>query len=129
MFRSDIAWKDAKYAQIWEYLTDEFMLTQRLATLDFKLKFVEVNYHLFAYFICVDVGNFCISLGDRRVFFSKLPNTQVQCLYIHIEGFLHILFFVIHMLYQCLNLPFSCKLMSRKCSSDYIIHSAILNVQ
>ena len=92
MFRSDIAWKDAKYAQIWEYLTDEFMLTQRLATLDFKLKFVEVNYHLFAYFICVDVGNFCISLGDRRVFFSKLPNTQVQCLYIHIEGFLHILF-------------------------------------
>ncbi|XP_023740187.1 protein RETARDED ROOT GROWTH-LIKE [Lactuca sativa] len=41
--RSDIAWKDAKYAQIWEYLRDEFELTQRFATLDFKLKFVEHN--------------------------------------------------------------------------------------
>jgi hypothetical protein len=40
--RSDIAWKDAKYAQIWEYLRDEFELTQRFASLDFKLKFVEV---------------------------------------------------------------------------------------
>ncbi|GLT70078.1 hypothetical protein SLA2020_421790 [Shorea laevis] len=29
--RSDIAWKDAKYAQIWEYLRDEFELTQRFA--------------------------------------------------------------------------------------------------
>lgn len=41
-YRSDIAWKDAKYAQIWEYLRDEFELTQRFASLDFKLKFVEV---------------------------------------------------------------------------------------
>ncbi|KAK6933278.1 protein of unknown function DUF155 [Dillenia turbinata] len=41
--RSDIAWKDAKYAQIWEYLRDEFELTQRFASLDFKLKFVEHN--------------------------------------------------------------------------------------
>ncbi|KAF3433832.1 hypothetical protein FNV43_RR24935 [Rhamnella rubrinervis] len=41
--RSDIAWKDAKYAQIWEYLRDEFELTQRFASLDFKLKFVEVQ--------------------------------------------------------------------------------------
>lgn len=40
--RSDIAWKDAKYGQIWEYLRDEFELTQRFASLDFKLKFVEV---------------------------------------------------------------------------------------
>ena len=39
-YRSDIAWKDAKYAQIWEYLRDEFELTQRFASLDFKLKFV-----------------------------------------------------------------------------------------
>ncbi|KAK4792254.1 hypothetical protein SAY86_022689 [Trapa natans] len=39
--RSDIAWKNAKYAQIWEFLRDEFELTQRLASLDFKLKFVE----------------------------------------------------------------------------------------
>ncbi|GLT88917.1 hypothetical protein SLE2022_069240 [Rubroshorea leprosula] len=41
--RSDIAWKHAKYAQIWEYLRDEFELTQRFASLDFKLKFVEHN--------------------------------------------------------------------------------------
>ncbi|KAL8166822.1 hypothetical protein V2J09_008321 [Rumex salicifolius] len=41
--RSDIAWKDAKYAQIWEYLRDEFELTQRFASLDYKLKFVEHN--------------------------------------------------------------------------------------
>ncbi|KAI5385472.1 hypothetical protein KIW84_072173 [Lathyrus oleraceus] len=39
----DIAWKDAKYGQIWEYLRDEFELTQRFASLDFKLKFVEHN--------------------------------------------------------------------------------------
>ena len=43
LYRSDIAWKDAKYAQIWEYLRDEFELTQRFASLDFKLKFVEVQ--------------------------------------------------------------------------------------
>lgn len=42
VYRSDIAWKDAKYGQIWEYLRDEFELTQRFASLDFKLKFVEV---------------------------------------------------------------------------------------
>lgn len=42
--RSDIAWKDAKYAEIWEYLRDEFELTQRFASLDFKLKFVEVCF-------------------------------------------------------------------------------------
>uniref|UniRef100_A0A5B6YJR0 Putative sporulation protein RMD1 n=1 Tax=Davidia involucrata TaxID=16924 RepID=A0A5B6YJR0_DAVIN len=41
--RSDIAWKDAKYAQIWEFLRDEFELSQRFASLDFKLKFVEHN--------------------------------------------------------------------------------------
>ena len=46
--RSDIAWKDAKYAQIWEYLRDEFELTQRFASLDFKLKFVEVYTESFS---------------------------------------------------------------------------------
>jgi len=40
--RSDVAWKDAKNAQIWEYLRDEFELTQRFASLYLKLKFVEV---------------------------------------------------------------------------------------
>ena len=51
LYRSDIAWKDAKYAQIWEYLRDEFELTQRFASLDFKLKFVEVNQLLFIGFL------------------------------------------------------------------------------
>lgn len=41
--RSDIAWKNANYAQIWEYLRDEYELTQRFGNLDFKLKFVEHN--------------------------------------------------------------------------------------
>ncbi|KAJ0229054.1 Protein RETARDED ROOT GROWTH-LIKE [Hirschfeldia incana] len=44
--RSDIAWKDAKYGQIWEYLRDEFELTQRFASLDFKLKFVEDSFRI-----------------------------------------------------------------------------------
>ncbi|KAK1270600.1 hypothetical protein QJS04_geneDACA023494 [Acorus gramineus] len=41
--RSDIAWRNANYAQIWEYLRDEYELTQRFGSLDFKLKFVEHN--------------------------------------------------------------------------------------
>uniref|UniRef100_M8BQX8 Uncharacterized protein n=1 Tax=Aegilops tauschii TaxID=37682 RepID=M8BQX8_AEGTA len=41
--RSDIAWKNANYAQIWEFLRDEYELTQRFGNLDFKLKFVEHN--------------------------------------------------------------------------------------
>ncbi|KAF3331693.1 Sporulation protein RMD1 [Carex littledalei] len=41
--RSDIAWKNANYAQIWEYLRDEYELSQRFGNLDFKLKFVEHN--------------------------------------------------------------------------------------
>ncbi|XP_064941949.1 protein RETARDED ROOT GROWTH-LIKE isoform X3 [Musa acuminata AAA Group] len=45
--RSDIAWKSAKYAQIWEYLRDEYELTQRFGSLDYKLKFVEHNIHTF----------------------------------------------------------------------------------
>lgn len=43
--RSEIAWRDAKYAQIFEYLRDEFEVTQRFGNLDFKLKFVEHNIH------------------------------------------------------------------------------------
>eukprot|EP00252_Welwitschia_mirabilis_P013112 TRINITY_DN28996_c0_g1_i1.p1 TRINITY_DN28996_c0_g1~~TRINITY_DN28996_c0_g1_i1.p1 ORF type:complete len:392 (-),score=49.06 TRINITY_DN28996_c0_g1_i1:189-1364(-) len=45
--RSDVAWKNAKYAQIWEYLRDEFELTQRFGNLDYKLKFVEHNVRYF----------------------------------------------------------------------------------
>ena len=40
--RSEIAWRDAKYAQIYEYLREEYEVTQRFGNLDFKLKFVEV---------------------------------------------------------------------------------------
>ncbi|XP_059446847.1 protein RETARDED ROOT GROWTH, mitochondrial-like [Corylus avellana] len=44
--RSEIAWRDAKYAQIYEYLREEYEVTQRFGNLDFKLKFVEVNLSL-----------------------------------------------------------------------------------
>ncbi|XP_065860524.1 protein RETARDED ROOT GROWTH, mitochondrial isoform X2 [Euphorbia lathyris] len=43
--RSEIAWRDAKYAQIHEYLREEYEVTQRFGNLDFKLKFVEHNIH------------------------------------------------------------------------------------
>ncbi|CAI0462996.1 unnamed protein product [Linum tenue] len=41
--RSEIAWKDAKYSQIYEYLRDEYEVAQRFGSLDFKLKFVEAT--------------------------------------------------------------------------------------
>ncbi|XVF43181.1 hypothetical protein PTKIN_Ptkin02bG0019900 [Pterospermum kingtungense] len=43
--RSEIAWREAKYAQIYEYLREEYEVTQRFGNLDFKLKFVEHNIH------------------------------------------------------------------------------------
>ncbi|KAF4368210.1 hypothetical protein F8388_022843 [Cannabis sativa] len=43
--RSEIAWRDAKYAQIHEYLWEEYEVTQRFGNLDFKLKFIEHNIH------------------------------------------------------------------------------------
>ncbi|CDP00391.1 unnamed protein product [Coffea canephora] len=43
--RSEIAWRDAKYAQIHEYLREEYEVTQRFGNLNFKLKFVEHNIH------------------------------------------------------------------------------------
>uniref|UniRef100_A0A6M2ENE8 DUF155 domain-containing protein n=1 Tax=Populus davidiana TaxID=266767 RepID=A0A6M2ENE8_9ROSI len=43
--RSEIAWRDAKYAQIYEYLREEYEVTQRFGSLDYKLKFVEHNIH------------------------------------------------------------------------------------
>ncbi|KAI9170114.1 hypothetical protein LWI28_022829 [Acer negundo] len=39
---SEIAWRDAKYAQIHEYLREEYEVAQCFGNLDFKLKFVEV---------------------------------------------------------------------------------------
>ncbi|KAA8532938.1 hypothetical protein F0562_032945 [Nyssa sinensis] len=43
--RSEIAQREAKYAQIFEYLREEYEVTQRFGNLDFKLKFFEHNIH------------------------------------------------------------------------------------
>ncbi|XP_047317741.1 protein RETARDED ROOT GROWTH, mitochondrial [Impatiens glandulifera] len=43
--RSEIAWRDAKYAEIYEYLREEYEITQRFGNLNYKLKFVEHNIH------------------------------------------------------------------------------------
>lgn len=43
--RSEIAWRDAKYAQILEYLREEYEVSQRFGNLNFKVKFVEHNIH------------------------------------------------------------------------------------
>ncbi|KAG6515878.1 hypothetical protein ZIOFF_026312 [Zingiber officinale] len=45
--RPEIAWKNANYAQIWEYLRDDFELTNRFGSLHFKLEFVERNISFF----------------------------------------------------------------------------------
>uniref|UniRef100_A0A7C9EB31 DUF155 domain-containing protein n=2 Tax=Opuntia streptacantha TaxID=393608 RepID=A0A7C9EB31_OPUST len=43
--RSEIAWREAKYAQIYEYLREEYEVAQRFGNLQIKLKFVEHNIH------------------------------------------------------------------------------------
>lgn len=43
--RSEIAWREAKYAQINEYLREEYEVAQRFGNLDIKLKFIEHNIH------------------------------------------------------------------------------------
>ncbi|KAK8953838.1 hypothetical protein KSP39_PZI002380 [Platanthera zijinensis] len=43
--RSEIAWKNSNYAQVLEYLREEYELAQRFGSLNFKLKFVEHNIH------------------------------------------------------------------------------------
>ncbi|CAH8257589.1 unnamed protein product [Arabidopsis lyrata] len=43
--RSEIAWREARYAQIYEYLREEYEVTQRFGDLDYKLKFIEHNIH------------------------------------------------------------------------------------
>ncbi|KAJ8547987.1 hypothetical protein K7X08_021223 [Anisodus acutangulus] len=45
MLLSEIAWRDAKYAQILKYLREEYEVSQRFGNLNFKLKFVEHNIH------------------------------------------------------------------------------------
>nr|AAM61045.1 unknown [Arabidopsis thaliana] len=43
--RSEIAWREARYAQIYEYLREEYEISQRFGDLDYKLKFIEHNIH------------------------------------------------------------------------------------
>ncbi|GAB2220574.1 hypothetical protein Droror1_Dr00008234 [Drosera rotundifolia] len=43
--RSEIAWREAKYAVINEYMREEYEVNQRFGNLDLKLKFVEHNIH------------------------------------------------------------------------------------
>ncbi|KAK6921969.1 protein of unknown function DUF155 [Dillenia turbinata] len=43
--RSEIAWRQAKYAQIFEYLREEYEVAQRFGDLDYKIKFVKHNIH------------------------------------------------------------------------------------
>jgi len=57
-FRSEIAWKNANYAQILEYLREEYELNQRFGSLDFKLKFVEVVPCIFILLYSAKVGFF-----------------------------------------------------------------------
>lgn len=58
--RSDIAWKgDTKYAQMLDYLRDEFQLTQRFAGLDRKFKMGENNFH----FVGMQLVELCTHAG------------------------------------------------------------------
>eukprot|EP00249_Psilotum_nudum_P015050 c25140_g1_i2 orf=1030-1728(+) len=41
--RSEAAWKDARYASIWEYLRDEFEMIDRFESMNFKLKTIQNN--------------------------------------------------------------------------------------
>ena len=69
--RSDVAWKNAKYAQIWEYLRDEYELTQRFGSLDYKQKFVEHNVRYFLEILQNRKSNF---LEWLIIFFDKRRN-------------------------------------------------------
>lgn len=51
LLRSEIAWRDAKYAQILEYLREEYEVSQRFGNLNFKVKFVEVLISCFTYVV------------------------------------------------------------------------------
>ncbi|KAI3920909.1 hypothetical protein MKW98_015897 [Papaver atlanticum] len=58
--RSAIAWKgDTKYAQMLDYLRDEFQLTQRFAGLDRKFKMGENNFH----FVGMQLVELCTHAG------------------------------------------------------------------
>lgn len=59
--RSEIAWREARYAQIYEYLREEYEVTQRFGNLDFKLKFVEVLVlHYSVVFLSINISCFSV---------------------------------------------------------------------
>ena len=60
--RSEIAWRDAKYAEIYEYLREEYEVAQRFGNLDFKLKFVEVFLFLYPYLFSESTRNLISTL-------------------------------------------------------------------
>ncbi|CAM6121410.1 unnamed protein product [Calypogeia fissa] len=75
--RSDAAWKDANYAQIWEYLRDDFELDERFESLDFKLNIIQHNVRFFLeilqnrksdtlewIIILLITGDICVALYD-----------------------------------------------------------------
>ncbi|BBN14543.1 required for meiotic nuclear division protein 1 [Marchantia polymorpha subsp. ruderalis] len=75
--RSDAAWKDANYAQIWEYMRDDFELDERFESLDFKLNIIQHNVRFFLeilqnrksdtlewIIILLITGEICVSLYD-----------------------------------------------------------------
>lgn len=45
--RSESAWKDARYAGIWEYLHEEFEMFDRFENINFKLKTIQKNVEFF----------------------------------------------------------------------------------
>lgn len=45
--RSESAWRDARYAGIWEYLQEEFEMFDRFENMNFKLKTIQKNVQFF----------------------------------------------------------------------------------
>jgi hypothetical protein len=68
--RSEIAWKNANYAQILEYLREEYELNQRFGSLDFKLKFVEVSA-LCTHSSIVQNCFFCVFICANNLFYNS----------------------------------------------------------
>ncbi|XWS34153.1 hypothetical protein CRYUN_Cryun21dG0015700 [Craigia yunnanensis] len=75
--RSEIAWREAKYGQIYEYHREEYEVTQRFGNLDFKLKFVEVPaciIYIHSFILHNDDGLVCITF----ISFKKLSKIGDQ---------------------------------------------------
>lgn len=75
--RSEIAWRNANYAQILEYLRDEYELAQRFGSLDFKLKFVEVSLHSTCFY--KKILNDFIDTFFKHTYILYHPCTNLNC--------------------------------------------------